>query len=229
MTPSEQELSAHKGTLTISSDTQAQHPSDVPLKPVKTKRRHRARRRESDLARPDAIDSIDTENLQAEIRLAVAEKTARRPSAALLAPPLPKNSARQGPKLPTCARDAVAEMPVQSAADLHVHAEAIYPIDWLAIDASLTRVRQHVEIGRGLPELARLKTPFRHLARVAAGAILFVGRFLTNRQSAYNIAGLTALHQLAEGIRRMHLSYNEQIKRLERQVMALRQELSKEK
>jgi hypothetical protein len=105
--------------------------------------------------------------------------------------------------------------------------EQICPIDWLAIDASLKRVREHVEIGRGLPALARLAGPVRPLARLAAAVILFITRFLTNRQSAYNVAGLTAFHQLAEGIRRMHLSYNDQIQRLEKQLMTLRREQSR--
>jgi hypothetical protein len=103
-------------------------------------------------------------------------------------------------------------------------AEQTCSVDWLAIDASLTRVRQHVEIGREVPELVRLKTPVRQLARVVAAVVLIVSRFLTNRQGAFNIAGLTALHQLAEGIRRMHLAYTDHIQRLEKQIAALQQE-----
>jgi len=97
-------------------------------------------------------------------------------------------------------------------------------INWTTFEASLEQARQHVEIGRELPQLGRLKGPFRHLGRMAAAFVLYLSRFLTNRQSAFNSAGVTAIQQLADSAKKMHFSNVEQIRRLENQLGALRQQ-----
>jgi hypothetical protein len=229
MSQIQQELAADKDMLGLLAE--AGDSLGVVVR-AKRKRGSRKRRRnvkqERIASRPDRDDSLDIERLKAELRIAVAQKKARQPSSALLAAASRKS---RRPELPL-AHQADADIPEPARAEENKNCqtkarEQICPVDWLAIDASLKRVRQHVEIGAGLPELARLAGPLRPLARLAAGVILFATRFLTNRQSAFNIAGLTALHQLAEGIRRMHLSYNDQIQRLEKQLMLLRQEQSR--
>jgi hypothetical protein len=162
------------------------------------------------------------EGVKSEIKEAVTDKIVRHPSTSLLT----RRSETRSLSAPESVanRTRQASEPDVKANGSNRPTEQTYSVDWLAIDASLTRVRQHVEIGRGVPELTRLKTPVRQLARAVAGAVLFVSRFLTNRQAAFNIAGLTALHQLAEGIRRMHLAYMDHIQRLEKQIATLQQE-----
>jgi hypothetical protein len=225
MSQSQQELAAAESNLAAQPADSAQRISENPTPPCSPRPKKKRPKSCRAALQSRGTQPFDMGRLKAEIRDSVDEKRSHLPSNAVLA-------RRSGARLLSLANASSRlnastldnDSAATEAADSSVACEQIFSVDWLAIDASLNRVRQHVEIGRGVPKLSRLKGPVRYTARLVAAAILLVSRFLTNRQSAYNIAGLTALHQLAEGIRRMHLSYSDQIQRLEKQLNQLRKQ-----
>jgi hypothetical protein len=224
MSQSQQELAAGEPELAVLPVDSAQRISEAPaLSHLQTPKKKRGQRRQAASQSHDT-QPFDIAGLKAEIRASVDEKRSRLPSNALLARRSEARSLSAARNSVKAGVSALDNNPDAQNVDDELAREQISSVDWLAIDASLTRVRQHVEIGGSVPELSRLKGPVRHAARLVAAVILLVSRFLTNRQSAFNIAGLTALHQLAEGIRRMHLSYAHQIQRLEKQLSQLRKQ-----
>jgi hypothetical protein len=78
---------------------------------------------------------------------------------------------------------------------------------WHDAKLSLKAAEQFADVGLQLPELARLRGwmgfPARVLARLLARCVLYLSRFLTNRQRQFNVCTLDTIHHLQEVVRRL--------------------------
>jgi hypothetical protein len=94
--------------------------------------------------------------------------------------------------------------------------------------AGLRRVEKHADIAAGVPELPRFRGPLRVVARLLAGVVLYLSRFLTSRQRECNYAVLNALRNLDRGLSRLEQEQERQLRRLRADLERLEQRLDEE-
>jgi hypothetical protein len=86
---------------------------------------------------------------------------------------------------------------------------------WGTIAGSLAQVEAKADIGNAVPEMSRFGGPIRLLARSAARVVLFLTRFLNNRQRECNLAVRDCLYNLATGIREVDHGYAQRLRAVE--------------
>jgi hypothetical protein len=94
--------------------------------------------------------------------------------------------------------------------------------------AGLRRVEKHADIAATVPELPRFRGPLRMMARLLAGVVLYVSRFLTSRQRESNYAVLNSLRNLHHGLSRLEQEQARQLQRLRADLERLERRLGEE-
>lgn len=76
-------------------------------------------------------------------------------------------------------------------------------LDWARITNDLDLAEQNAHVGAAVPDMARFRGLKRFVARFVARGVLFLSRVITNRQRQYNLSLLSAVRDLAAGLRRV--------------------------
>jgi len=87
-------------------------------------------------------------------------------------------------------------------------------VDWHRITASLHLAEQTAQVGAVVPGWARFGRVRRWLARLIARSILYLSSFITNQQKRFNVAVLTPMRALGEGLRNLESRFIEREGRL---------------
>lgn len=88
-------------------------------------------------------------------------------------------------------------------------------LDWGLITAKLHIAEKNAAVGQSVPKLRRVPGTIRPLARFIAAVLLYPLRMITNPQREFNVAMLTALQALKDGVRQMEKAHQQSLAKLE--------------
>lgn len=87
-------------------------------------------------------------------------------------------------------------------------------IDWSRLTTLLQRAEAHACMGKDVPSFAHFRGPLRMVARWTARLVLYLARFVTGPQRAYNLALVQAIQSLSADLRRMEQEWTNRACRL---------------